>query len=144
LSRAIQRAGRQLQQTQRALQTVKESLRTSRSPKSADILKSAGELEKKLKDLSETLNPTPAKQGMADRSSGLSSQVMSAVFGISGAGIEPVSQAAQVKFDRVKPSVEAFLSKFNDFYQKDVENFKKTLQDTGFSLFGPFTPLKLD
>ena len=144
LSRAIQRAGRQLQQTQRALQTVKESLRTSRSPKSADILKAADELEKKLKDLSEALNPTPAKQGMADRSSGLNSQVMRAVFGISGAGIEPVSQAAQVKFDRVKPLVEAFLTKFNDFYQKDVENFKKTLQDTGFSFFGPFTPLKLD
>lgn len=144
LSRAIQRAGRQLQQTQKALQTVKENLRMSRNPKSADILKAADELEKKLKDLSETLSPTPAKQGMADRSSGLSSQVMSAVFGISGAGIEPVSQAAQVKLDKVKPRVEAFLTKFDDFYQKDVENFKKVLQDEGFSLFGPFMPLKLD
>jgi hypothetical protein len=69
---------------------------------------------------------------------------MSAVSGISGAGIEPVSQAAQVKYDKVIPKLSAFLAKFNDFFQKDVENFKKMLQDSGFSLLGPFTPLKLD
>jgi len=80
---------------------------------------------------------------MADRSAGLNSQVMSAAFGISGSGIEPVSQAAQVKFDKVKPKAEEFLAKLNEFYQKDVENFKKAVQDSGFSLFGSFTPLKL-
>jgi hypothetical protein len=70
--------------------------------------------------------------------------VNSAVSGISGAGIEPISQAAQVRYEKVKPKVNAFLAKFNDFYQKDVENFKKMLQDSGFSLFGSFTPLKLE
>jgi photosystem II stability/assembly factor-like uncharacterized protein len=144
LSRVIQRASRQLQQTQRAIQTVRQYLRTSRTPKSADILKAADALEKKLKDLSETLNPTPTKQGMFDRSASLNSQVMSAVFGIARAGIEPVSQAAEVKYEKVKPKVEEFLTKYNDVYEKDVENFKKMLQEAGFSLFGPFTPLKID
>jgi hypothetical protein len=144
LSRVIMQASRQLQQTQRSIQTVKDNLRMSRIPKAGDIRKAADELEKKLKELTETLSPTPAKQGMADRSSGLQSQVMSAVRGITGAGYEPVSQAAQVEYDKVKPKVEDFLTKVNDFYQKDVEAFKKLLKDTDFSLFAPFTPLKID
>ncbi|HEX9902475.1 MAG TPA: hypothetical protein VGB72_06400 [Acidobacteriota bacterium] len=144
LSRIVQEAGRRIQQTQRALQTLQESARAQGNPKLMELLKGAPELEAKLKEFSEALSPTSAKQGMADRSAGLSSQVMSAVFGISGAGIEPVSQAAQVKFDKVKPKVEAYLAKLNDFYQKDVENFKKAVQDSGFSLLGGFTPLKID
>jgi hypothetical protein len=49
-----------------------------------------------------------------------------------------------VEYDKVKPKVEDFLTKVNDFYQKDVEAFKKLLKDTDFSLFAPFTPLKID
>ena len=143
LSRVIRDAGRQIQQTQKAIQTFQEFARAQRDPKLRELMKGARELETKLKEFSETLNPTPAKQGMADRSAGLNSQVMSAAFGISGSGIEPVSQAAQVKFDKVKPKAEEFLAKLNEFYQKDVENFKKAVQDSGFSLFGSFTPLKL-
>jgi photosystem II stability/assembly factor-like uncharacterized protein len=144
LSRAITQANRQLQQTQRSLQTVKDNLRMSRNPKAGDIRKAADELEKKLKELTETLSPTPPKQGIADRSAGLQSQVMSAVRGITGAGYDPISQAAQVQYDKVKPKAQEFIAKFNDFYQKDVEAFKKLLKDADFSLFGPFRPLKID
>jgi hypothetical protein len=69
---------------------------------------------------------------------------MRAVFGIAGAGVEPVSQAAQVSYDRVKPKAEEFLNKVNAFYQKDVEDFKKVLQDAGFTLFSPVAPLKIE
>ena len=144
LSRAIMQANRQLQQTQRSLLTVKDSLRMSLSPKAGDIRKAADELEKKLRELSETLSPTPPKQGIADRSSGLQGQVMGAVRGITGAGYEPVSQAAQVRYDKVKPKAQEFIIKFNDFYQKDLEAFKKLLKESDYSLFGPFMPLKLD
>ncbi len=144
LSRFIQRASRQVQQTQRALQTIKENARMSRSPKNADLLKAADELEKKLKEFSETMNPTPPRQGIADRSAGLSNQVMSAVSGITRAGVEPISQAAQVKYEKVKTRVEEFAAQLNAFYQKDVEEFKKLLQEAGFSLIGPFIPLKIE
>jgi len=144
LSRVITQASQQIQQTQKAIQTLQDFARGQRSQKIMDLIKAARELDTKLKEFSETLNPTPPKQGMADRSAGLSGQVNSAVSGISGAGIEPISQAAQVRYEKVKPKVNAFLAKFNDFYQKDVENFKKMLQDSGFSLFGSFTPLKLE
>ena len=144
LSRVITHAGRQLQQTQRAIQTVRDSLKAGRHPKAADLQKAADDLEKKLKELNETLSPTPAKQGMADRSASLQSQVMGAVRDISGAGTEPVSQAAQVRYDKVRPKVEAFLTRFNEFYEKDVEAFRKQLRESEFSPFAPFTPLKLE
>jgi photosystem II stability/assembly factor-like uncharacterized protein len=144
LARIISRAGRQLQQTQRAIQTVRESVRATRNPKAADIGKAAEALEKKLKELQETLNPTPAKQGMADRSASLQGQVMSSVMGIASAGIEPITQAAQVKYDKVVPKVEAFLTELNDFFEKDVEAFKRELKDADFSLFGAFAPLKIE
>jgi tetrahydromethanopterin S-methyltransferase subunit B len=144
LSRVVMRAGRQLQQTQRAIQTVKEDLKTGRNPKAADLQKAADDLEKKLKELTETLNTTPAKQGMADRSASLQSQVTGAVMGISQAGIEPVSQAAQVRYDKVVPKVQEFLARFNDFYEKDVEAFKKLLKEADFSLFGSFTALRIE
>ncbi len=144
LSRFVQRASRQIQQTQRALQTIKDNSRMSRNPKNANIIKAVEALEKKIKELSETLNPTPPRQGIADRSTGLSSQVMSAVSGLSGAGIEPLSQAALVKYEKVKTLVNDFAIRFNAFYQKDIEEFKKMLQEAGFSLFGPFVPLKIE
>lgn len=144
LSRVILRAGRELQQTQRAIQAVKEGLRTSRNPKASDLQKAADGLEKKLRDLTETLDPTPVKQGMADRSASLQSQVTSAVMGVSQAGIEPVSQAAQVRYDKVLPKAQAFLTKVNEFYEKDVEAFKRLLKEADFSLFAPFTPLKFE
>jgi photosystem II stability/assembly factor-like uncharacterized protein len=144
LSRVITQAARQLQQTQRSIQTVRENLRASRSAKAGDIRKAMGDLEKKLKELTETLSPTPSRQGMADRSSGLQSQVMSAVRGFGSAGYEPVSQAAQVQYDKAKARTAEFLNTYNDFYAKDVEAFKKLLKDADFSLFGPFMPLKID
>jgi photosystem II stability/assembly factor-like uncharacterized protein len=144
LARTIAQAGRQLQQTQRAIQTVKESARAARNPKAADIEKAADGLGKKLKELQEALAPTPLKQGIADRSGGLQSQVTNAVMGIIGVGVDPITQAAQVKYDKVAPKAEAFLAKLNEIYEKDVEAFKKELKDADFSLFGTYTPLKIE
>jgi len=144
LARLILRAGRRLQQTQKAIQSVRESAGTTRNPKSADIEKNADALAKKLKDLQEALNPTPAKQGMPDRSGSLQSQVMNAVQDILSSAVEPITQGAQVKFERVVPKVEAFLAKINEFYEKDVEAFKKDLRDADFSLFGQYAPLKIE
>jgi hypothetical protein len=132
LSRAIMRAGRQFQQTQRAIQTVREYARTGRNPKSGEITKAADELEKKLKELTEALNPTPKKQGMADRSQGLNSQVMGAVFGIAGAGVEPVSQAAQFRYDKVKPKAEEFRTGSTSSTRRMSRNLRSSFRSPGF------------
>jgi len=144
LSRAIQTINTRLQQTQKGLQTVRELVRAQRSPKLMEIMKQINEVEKKLKELTESLNPTPPKQGMADRSSGLMSQVMLAVGEISSAGYEPITQPAQVKYERVKVRVNDFISKVNDFYEKDVAATNKALQDAGFTVLSVYPPVKID
>jgi len=144
LSNTITSAGQQIEETKKAIQTVVEAARTVRSPKTRDLMSAARELETKLNELSETLNPTPPKQGIADRSAGLNSRVMQAVMGMMRAGNEPISQAAKVMYEKVKAQAGAFLEKFNSVFQTDVENFKKLLKESDFSLFKPFKPLKLE
>jgi len=144
LSIAITDAGNQLEETKKAVKTVIETARAMGTPKAGELMKAARDLEAKLKELSETLNPTPPKQGIADRSAGLRSQVRRAMMMITRAGNEPINQAAKVKYDKVKVKADAFLKKFNEVYQTDVENFKKLLEESGFSLFKPFKPLKLE
>ncbi|MBE0461671.1 MAG: hypothetical protein IBX60_08570 [Candidatus Aminicenantes bacterium] len=144
LSMVIMEADRQIQETQKAIKTISEYARTNRTPKTRDLMKAGRELDGKLKKLSETLNPVPPKQGIADRSAGLRSQVMRAVMMVMGSGYDPISQAAKVKYQKVTSEVEAFLEGFNRFYQTDVEEFKKLVVESGFSLFKPFKPLKLE
>jgi len=101
-------------------------------------------VEKKLKDLTETLNPTPARQGLADRSSGLLSRVNGAVGGIISAGFEPISEPARVRYEKARASFGGFLKQVNDFYEKDVAGLNKALQEAGFTLLLNYPPLKID
>ena len=144
MSETVQSAQRRIQEAQQSLKNVLDVLRSSRNPQFADLLKAGGELEAKLKGLAEELNPTPAKQGISDRSSSLMNQVRQAVGGITRSGIEPVGQAALVRYDKVKAKAAAFLEKFNAVFQTDIEGFKKKLVESGFSPFAPFRPLKIE
>ncbi|MGB9765411.1 MAG: WD40/YVTN/BNR-like repeat-containing protein [Candidatus Saccharicenans sp.] len=144
LSRAIQIVSNRLQQTQRGIQTIRELARAQRNPKLMEVMKQVSEVEKKLKELTETLNPTPAKQGMADRSDGLMSQVMMAVGGITSAGYEPITQAAQVKYDQVKVKLGEFFNRVNEFYEKDVAGLNKALQEAGFTILPGYPAVKID
>ncbi|MCX7974615.1 MAG: hypothetical protein N3B16_08950, partial [Candidatus Aminicenantes bacterium] len=141
LTRTVQTAQRQIQDTQRALQTVRDFARVNRSPKIKEVLTAATSLEEKLKKLSEILSPTPIRQG--GRAEGLLSQVTSAVSGLARFRYEPISQPAMVRYEKAKKALETFLIQFNEVFEKDVENFKKLLQEVGFALFAPFTPLKV-
>jgi len=144
MSETIQSAQRRIQETQQSLKTVLDVVRSSRNPQITELAKAGGELEAKLKALAEELSPTPAKQGIADMSAGLMSQVRQAAGGIVRSGIEPVSQAAKVKYDKVTVKAAAFLEKYNAVFQTDVEGFKKKLMDAAFSPFMPFRPLKIE
>jgi len=144
LSRIIQMTSQRLLQTEKALQMVRESARSQRNQKIMEGMKEVSEVEKRLKGLTETLNPTSPKQGIADRSSGLMSQVMSAVGGLTSAGYEPITQPALVKYDKVKVKVNEFLNRVNEFYQKEVAELNKALQEAGFTLLISYPPLKVE
>jgi photosystem II stability/assembly factor-like uncharacterized protein len=144
LSDAINAASRQIEETRATIKTIQDSARQNRDPKNRDIVKAAQALDKKLEELAEILNPTPPKQGIADRSAGLRTQVMMAVSGITRAGYEPISQPAEVRYEKALPKVEEFIQKLNTVYETDVENFKTLLQESDFSLFKPFKPIKIE
>jgi len=143
LSDVINTASQQIDGTRATLKTLQDHARQNRDPKNREIMQASRELDKKLEELAEILNPTPPKQGIADRSAGLRMQVMRATRGMSG-GHEPISQAANVRYEKAKPKVEEFLQKVNDVYKTDVENFKKLLREADFSLFKPFTQIKVE
>jgi len=143
LSDVINSASQQIDETRNTLRTIQDHARQNRDPKNKDLMQAARDLDKKLKELAEILNPTPPKQGIADRSAGLRSQVMMAVRGMRG-GHEPISQAARVRYEKAKPKVEEFLKKVNTVYETDVENFKKKLKEADFSLFKPFKAIKIE
>jgi len=141
VNRAVTEAATRLADTRKAIQTVLETIRQNRSPKYQEIAKAARQLDEKAKALQEELNPIPAKQGIADRSASLTSQVMSGVSGLAGDIYEPGGQAALVKYEKAKAKADDFLKRFNAFLQTDIETFKKQLQESGFSLFAPYLPL---
>lgn len=144
MSRAVQTVSQRLQQTQRALQTIREFARGQRNQKMAEAMKKLDAVENKLKDLTETLNPTPPRQGLADRSAGLMSQVNGAVSGITSAGYEPISQPAQVRYEKAKARLSDFLNRVNEFYEKDVVELNQTLREAGFTLLLSYPPVKMD
>ena len=143
LSNAINSASQQIDATRATLKTIQDNARQNRDPKNKELMQAARELAKKLEELAEILNPTPPKQGIADRSAGLRSQIMMAVRGMRG-GHEPISQAARVRYEKAKPKVGDFLQKLNAVYETDVENFKKMLKEADFSLFKPFKAIKIE
>jgi uncharacterized protein (DUF111 family) len=108
------------------------------------LMKAGRELETKLKELGNKITPdTSDKQGITDRSAGLSSGVRNIMHSMRDS-YEPVSQAAKVQYKKIKIKVDNFLQEFNAFYQKDVEEFKKVVKESGFSFFKPFKPVKVD
>lgn len=143
LSLALNKARQRIKETQEALKTIATALRQQRSPQMKELMQATRKLEGRLKDFSERLNPTPPKQGIADRSAGLQSQVMRAVMGIVRAGIEPVNEPARVRYEKAKVKLEKFIQELNDFFSTEVTNYQKKLQEAGFSLLKSYQPIEI-
>jgi len=143
LTETITQATTRIEETQKALKVIQQNIQSSENENKKELLKEAENLEKRLKELSEILDPTPAKQGISDLSSGLRRQVMSAVWGIMGAGYRPITQASQVKYEKAKTKLNEFLENFNSFFQEDIKNFKKLLSESDFSLLKTYESLRI-
>ncbi len=144
LSRNLQTVSQRLQQTQRAFQTIREFARSQRNQKMTEALKKLEAAEAKLKELMETLNPTPPRQGLADRSAGLQSQVSSAVSGIIQGGYEPITPTAMERYENARKKFSEFADRVNSFYEKDVAELNKLLQEAGFTLLQVYPPLRVE
>ena len=143
LTKTLTQANSRIEETQKTLKVIQQNLQSSENEKRNELLTEVENLEKKLNELSEILDPAPAKQGIADRSAGLRRQVMSAVWGIMGAGYRPITQASQVKYEKAITKLNEFLEKFNPFFQEDIKNFKNLLSESDFSLLKTYELLEI-
>jgi len=142
LSQRMSSASTRIDETKKAIKTLIEFIKSQHSPENKKLLGAAKKIDKKLKEFSEKLSPTPPKQGIADRSAGLRSQTSRAVMMITRAGIYPITQAMLVKYEKVKKKVDDFMKELNQFYATDVENFNKSLKESDFSFLKTYKPLQ--
>jgi len=141
LSETLNEANERIQETMKVLKTLQEFLRSDTTGANRGLLRDVRGLERRLTQYAERINPTPAKQGIADRSAGLAGKVRSAAWGMAAGGIYPVSEAAMVRYENARAEMEAFLEKLNTFYADEVEKVKKALLESGFSPFKEYEPL---
>jgi photosystem II stability/assembly factor-like uncharacterized protein len=99
-------------------------------------------LQKKLKKLANILNPENKKQGIADRTVSLRSQLFR-LYRTIGDEFSPVTQSSEVGFKKMKVKVETFIKDYNKVFSTDVEVFKKAVKESGLSFFKTFEPLSL-
>ena len=137
---------KQISQTRKAIKTVKELLKD----KDADIknkeelTKKAEELDKKLKALFLKVDAEPGKeeQGFSDVSEMISYKLFGVYHAVSDS-FEPLPQAAEVKYNKLKTAVFEFQKEYNALFETDVEAFKKLVTESGITMFKPFKPMSL-
>ncbi len=143
LSTALAQGEKQITATRKIIKTISEYALADKSPQTMKIMKAGRELDKKLKEMLEKIRPDENKQGIFDRSTALSGQVRMLMFSIASSYL-PATQAMKVKYEKLKIQVGEFLNELNRVFEKDVEEFKKAVKDSGFSLFKPFEPFKIE
>ena len=106
-------------------------------------MKKAGQLKKKLKELSEKVIPDRNRQGIFDWTASLSSHIFMVYSQVANA-FEPLTQADEVKFEKTKAMIAEYLKDYNTLFETGVKDFKKSFRESEFSFFKPFKALSLD
>jgi len=127
----------------KVVKTVTELAADVKIKNKKELLKKAKMLEKKLKELSEKVIPDRNRQGIFDWTTSLSSHIYM-VYGQVTNSFEPLTQATEVKFEKTKAMIEEYLKDYNQLFETDVKDFKKSVEDSGLSFFKPFKPLSLE
>ncbi len=139
----LSRAQNDIKKTREAIKTVSDWLNQGNLENKKALLEKAKSLDEKLAALSDKIRQDSNRQGIFDWSDSL----MGKIFTLNSLfidALEPVTQAAEVGFSKTKALVNAFLEEYNKLFQTEVEDFKKQVTASGFSLFKPFTPLSLE
>jgi photosystem II stability/assembly factor-like uncharacterized protein len=131
-----------IEKTKKIIKTVKSFSEDLEEDKKKEMSKKCKALEKKLKEFSDKLFFSRDRKGIPDYSQILMMDIYMMRY-MSGDAIE-VTQGAEVKFKKVKAKVEKCLKEANTLFKTDVENFKKDVQKSGFTLFKPFEPFSLE
>lgn len=142
--KALLKATKELKDTGNMIKTVTGMAQEQdlKKPVKMKLMKQAKELGDKLKALGEKLQPTPKKQGIADRSASLRMKMFRLSRNLTDQ-FEPLSQATKVSLEKTKKIIEGFIKEYNEVFTTDVGAFKKAVKESGLTLFKPFKPLSL-
>ena len=119
----VTKAYRQIENTRKIIKTIEQYSKENKSKIMKELLKKGDKLDKKLKELALKIVPDREIQGINDTSHILSRKISSALRLVSDS-FEPVSQAAEVKINKVKVDVK----KIMDTLQNEIRNIKKRFE----------------
>lgn len=129
--------------TQKGLKTLMEFCKDQKSKPLKELDKKAKGLDLKLRDFQYKIVQNPDIQGIYDTEDIVTYKINSVLRSVSNS-YEPLTQATTVRYEKVKILVKEFLEKINQFFKSDVEEFKKQVEQSGFSLFESYQPVKIN
>lgn len=140
----LTQANKEMQNTRTLITTVNGLMEEQEleKPVKMNLMKLSKDVEKKLKELANLLNPEAKKQGISDRSEGLRRKLFSVWRGVTDR-FEPIDQATKVAYEKTRTQLEEFINQFNKVFTGDVADFKKAVKESGLKLFTDFKPLSL-
>jgi uncharacterized protein (DUF111 family) len=132
-----------MQKTGKAIRAVMETAADMKIDpvKKKELMEKAKALETKLKALAEKVFPDRSRQGIFDRSASIGGNIFS-LRRLVADSFEPLTQAAEVKYGKVKKLVDGFLKEYNTLFETEVADFKKLVKEADIGFFTPFEPLK--
>jgi len=140
LLETVTKAYQQINDTKKAIKTVGEFTK-SLDKEQAKALQESGEaLDKKLTALANKLVPERGRQGIYDRTAEATQQLSGLLGALEGMDAGP-TQAAQVKYTKVKAMVDDLLKEYNQLYQTEVSTYQQKVQAANFTLFNKVEPL---
>ncbi len=138
--KALAESLEEIKNTREKIATVKEMAEAADFKNKDELLKKGGELDKKLKSLSEKIEMNPEQQGFPDIDTFLSFKFYE-VYDLVAGSVEPLNQSVRVRSREIKDRVEAYLKEYNTLFETGVADFKKSVTESGLALFKEFKPL---
>jgi len=136
------KAVKQMVEMRKTIKTVNDFAKSTLNKPKADSLAKAGKaLESKLDSLMEQFIPNDERSGIYDRQAEIMPQIGS-LQGTIGSSYDAPTEAAQVKFEKLKIRLGGVLERVNKFFETDVSAYRQQVENAGFTVFGKTEPLK--
>ena len=101
---------------------------------SRELKRSAQDLQKTLEGITHQIDKEPEKQGFNDFGDLLNNSIQALLSGITSTYDAP-TQASKVKYEKLRLAVQKLISEYTAVSEKNVSEFRKKVQESGFSIF---------
>ncbi|HKI78162.1 MAG TPA: hypothetical protein VKA26_06450 [Ignavibacteriaceae bacterium] len=132
----------QIQSTNNSIKTFEEFTTNIDSAKAKDLKTQSKELEKKLVNLMNKITPDSTLTGIQNNSGILMSELGELGWLSYNPSGKPM-QNALVKYEKVKKIAEKLIKEYNEIYSKDVPEFQKAVETSGFTIFNEYKKVEL-